>query len=1092
MDEVKKIRVFISSPGDVAEERRRAALVLGRLKRDFARFFDIAPELWEYEPMLAAGSFQDVIIEPAATDIVVLILWSRLGTPLPPQTSLRAYRGLDGRTPVTGTEWEFENALNAARERKERDEPPTPDILVYKKDVDGVARGKTSIEMTEAVGQMAALEQFWQRYFQNPAGHFTLAFNSFTSLDSFERQLESHLRVLLQKRVAREGAKPASWPGNPYLGLMSFDFEHANIFFGRASAVQEIIEALIKRAEAGNGFILVTGASGCGKSSLVKAGVVPGLIERGVVLDAKLWRRCTFRPSGAGTMAGRLAAALTDKAAIPELVTLGVSAEGLADELARGEILSLRYGLVEAVRQAGNMPDGSAQIGRLILVIDQLEELFTDSNLAQAEREWFVDLLIKLAASGFVWVIATMRSDFFAQMAAFPRLRDLCSGDGLHHLLPPRPEEIDQMIRLPADAAGISFEVDPRSGIGLDQELRAAAAPNPYSLPLLEFTLDELYRRDILGRGGRMLQISTYRDELKKLEGAIATRAEAECNDLPAHVREEALPEILRALVAVGQDDKPTARFAPMSDLATTSDRRSVLDALIKARLLVVHRHDDAPTVGVAHEALITEWPLYRTLVSGHVNFLRARGHIAAQAQLWRSQNKDPSRLLARGLALEEGRGLLARRSELGPDLLEFIETSIDAAEKAERRRRHVLIGLASAATLAAVIFAGLANLAHRASVRAQSNFEAATTVLSTLIEAVPANVAPVAPVRTVKTLLDDASKAIASFPPTDGASPKIRRYRAEISLALAEIEFDLGRYKETRDLAVQAETALAELAAGAPDDLATQYQLARSLHFLGATFHQRQDDIGEARSDYEKSIAILNGLIRDHGTDADAWRWHLLLADVHQDFGDLLLNRFRASADAKAQFDQSIAERQSVAQLGLGGLGVDQDVSWTINKLGDVLLLTGDTPDAIADYEKARDRIAALDSHLQDNKLWPHHLAMIYNNLGTLMRDAGRYADAIGQLAIRNFKKKTMYFVQLHIANCTAMRSGDAGRYQPGRELWGVDAERRTFGDSRWNEPLQVGAQGPPKEGERKRVFCASMADVFDKNAPVGQRERL
>jgi tetratricopeptide (TPR) repeat protein len=1003
MDEVKKIRVFISSPGDVAEERRRAALVLGRLKRDFARFFDISPELWEYEPMLAAGSFQDVIIEPAATDIVVLILWSRLGTPLPPQTSLRAYRGLDGRTPVTGTEWEFENALNAARERKERDEPPTPDILVYKKDVDGVVRGKTSTEMTEAVGQMAALEQFWQRYFQNPAGHFTLAFNSFTSLDSFERQLESHLRVLLQKRVAREGAKPASWPGNPYLGLMSFDFEHANIFFGRASAVQEIIEALIKRAEAGDGFILVTGASGCGKSSLVKAGVVAGLIERGVVLDAKLWRRCTFRPSGAGTMASRFAAALIDKAAIPELITLGVSADGLADELSRGEILSLRYGLVEAVRQAGSAaagsePAGSAHAGRLILVIDQLEELFTDPNLKQAEREWFVDLLIKLAASGFVWGIATMRSDFFAQMAAFPRLTDLCSGDGLHHLLPPRSEEIDQMIRLPADAAGISFEVDPRSGIGLDQELRAAAAPNPYSLPLLEFTLDELYRRDILGRGGRMLQINTYRDELKKLEGAIATRAEAECNDLPPHVREGALPEILRALVAVGEDGKPTARFAPMSDLATTPDRRDVLDALIKARLLVVHRHDDAPTVGVAHEALITEWPFYRNLVSGHVNFLRARGRIAAQAQLWRSQNKDPSRLLARGLALEEGRGLLARRSELGPDLLEFIETSINAADKAEHRRRRVLIGLASAATVAAVIFAGLASFAHRASLRAQSNFEAATTVLSTLIEAVPANVAPVAPVRTVKTLLDDASKAIASFPPTDGASPKIRRYRAEISLALAEIEFDLGRYRETRDLAGEARTALGDLAASAPDDLATQYQLARSLHFFGATYHQQQDDIGEARSNYEKAIAILNSLIRDHGADADAWRWHLLLADVHQDFGDLLLNRFRASADAKAQFDQSIAERQGVAQLGVGGLAVDQDVSWTINKLGDVLLLTGDTPDAIADYEKARDRIAALDSHLQDNKLWPHHLAMIYNNLGTLMRDAGNYADAIGQ----------------------------------------------------------------------------------------------
>ena len=136
-----------------------------------------------------------------------------------------------------------------------------------------------------------------------------------------------------------------------------------------------------------------------------------------------------------------------------------------------------------------------------------------------------------------------MRSDYFAQMAALPLLRDECSGDGLYHLLPPRPEEIDQMIRLPAEAAGISFEVDARSGIGLDQELRTAASPNPYSLPLLEFTLDELYRRDILTRGGNTLRIATYRDELKKLEGAIAARAEAVCNTLPQNVREGALPE---------------------------------------------------------------------------------------------------------------------------------------------------------------------------------------------------------------------------------------------------------------------------------------------------------------------------------------------------------------------------------------------------------------------------------------------------------------------------------------------------------------------------------------------------------------------
>ena len=1017
MDEDKTIRVFISSPGDVVEERRRAALVLGRLKRDFARFFTISPELWEYEPMIAAGTFQDVIIEPASTDIVVLILWSRLGTPLPPRTALRDYRGIDGRTPVTGTEWEFENALRAVRERQARAEPATPDILVYKKDVDGVAVGKTASKLEEAVRQMAALEQFWARYFASPDGHFTLAFNSFTSLDGFEQQLEAHLRTLLHKRIESEELKAATWPGDPFLGLMSFEFEHADIFFGRVSAVQEITETLVRRAEAGRAFILVTGASGCGKSSLVKAGVLPSLFQPGVVPDTQLWRRCTIRPSGAGAVVDRLTAALLGDAALPELASLGVTADRLSGELRRGEILSLRYGLIEAARQradarmkgdAGSPADansgahaGPAPVGRLVLVVDQLEELFTDANLPPADREWFVDLLIKLAASGFVWVIATMRSDFFAQMAAFPSLRDQCSGNGLYHLLPPRSEEIDQMIRLPAEAAGIFFEVDARSGIGLDQELRSAASSNPYSLPLLEFTLDELYRRDILTRRGKSLRIATYRDELKKLEGAIAARAEAVCNDLPVHVREQALPEILRLLVTIGEDDKPTARFAPLADLSTTSDRKSALDSLINARLLVVHGQDQAPMVGVAHEALITEWPLYSELVKKHVNFLRARGRIAAQARLWQTENKDASRLLAPGLALEEGRSLLARRGEVGTDILDFVAASIDKAEKAERRRRRFLMAVASVATVTAVVFAGLAVYARRASVRAQSNFEAATTALSTLIESVPENVEPVAPLQTVAALMDEARNAISRFPPTEGTSPKIRRYRAEISLALATIEFDLGRFPAARELAGEAQTMLSDVAANDPADIESQYYLARSQHLVGRTYYQLQDDIAASQASYQKAISILDNLVNEHGADADAWLWHLELAGVHRDFGDLLLDRVRAPSDAKSQFDLAIVELQDVSQLNRGGSAVDYYFGWTINKLGDVLLRTGDKPDAVADFEHARDRIAALGSHLQENKEWQNHLSIIYNNIGLLMREDGHYDDAIGQFSL-------------------------------------------------------------------------------------------
>src|SRR5262252_10806513 len=111
------LKIFISSPGDVNDERSRAALVISRLKREFARFFELSAVLWEYEPMLSSGHFQDIIDAPSTADIVVLILWSRLGTPLPERTATRDYRGRDGQVPVTGTEWEHEDALQANEQR---------------------------------------------------------------------------------------------------------------------------------------------------------------------------------------------------------------------------------------------------------------------------------------------------------------------------------------------------------------------------------------------------------------------------------------------------------------------------------------------------------------------------------------------------------------------------------------------------------------------------------------------------------------------------------------------------------------------------------------------------------------------------------------------------------------------------------------------------------------------------------------------------------------------------------------------------------------------------------------------------------------
>ncbi|MBN4083077.1 ATP-binding protein, partial [bacterium AH-315-B06] len=492
------LRIFISSPGDVGAERRRAALVCNRLSREFRRFFEVRPVLWEYEPLLAAGHFQDVI-EPAPSDadIVAVILWSRLGTPLPEVTDKRRYEGIDGRSPVTGTEWEFEDALRARQERTRRGEPASPDLIIYKSEADPRSRASSADGLRQAAEQLDALQSFWRRHFEAPGGQFKLAYETYDTVDAFEARFEADLRYLLRQRLP-EVTTPRGVPedqiawhqGSPFRGLQTFDAEHSTIFFGRAEDQRKVIDALVERANSGTAFVLVLGASGTGKSSLVRAGVAPDLTVPGVVGRVEEWRRALLRPAADGAaedLLTRTAAALT--AAVPELATelarLGPDADSLANRLRDGSARDvLRAALYRAAEEGGlTVLEGELPPIRLLVIVDQLEELFTaEDQITPEARDAFVETLRMLATSGIAWVLATMRSDFYGYLADQPILRDLAAGDGQYLLAPPSDAQLRQMIELPALAAGLTYEEEEASGISLAARL-LEEAQGPGALP---------------------------------------------------------------------------------------------------------------------------------------------------------------------------------------------------------------------------------------------------------------------------------------------------------------------------------------------------------------------------------------------------------------------------------------------------------------------------------------------------------------------------------------------------------------------------------------------------------------------------------
>ena len=202
--------------------------------------------------------------------------------------------------------------------------------------------------------------------------------------------------------------------------------------------------------------------------------------------------------------------------------------------------------LIKNALSREKLADGGNANARLALVIDQMEEMYTQEEILPEHRKAFVDVLDALARSGRVWVICTLRSDFYPRLANLPKLVALKEGDGQYDLMPPTASEIGQMIRLPTRAAGLRFEEDPASSERLDDMLRDAAAEHPEVLPLLQFTLEELYQRRT---EDGMLTLAAYR-ELGGVEGSLAQRAETVFKDLPDDVEAE-LPKVLNALVSV-------------------------------------------------------------------------------------------------------------------------------------------------------------------------------------------------------------------------------------------------------------------------------------------------------------------------------------------------------------------------------------------------------------------------------------------------------------------------------------------------------------------------------------------------------------
>ena len=368
---------------------------------------------------------------------------------------------------------------------------------------------------------------------------------------------------------------------------------------------------------------------------------------------------------------------------------------GAAEHAAVPIAMALRRATEEDPRWSGPGEEASP---RLIIVVDQLEEIFTLGTLTDEQRQRFVRACPALARSGHVWVIATMRSDFYHRCAELPDLVALKEGDGQYDLLPPSFDEIAQIIAYPAQAAGLRFECDPASAPAGCRAARGGSAGARVAAVVVVRPRRVVPSADRsggadgprlrgagrFGRGGRAGAEAVYEAQSQESQAA--------------------LRPLIRGLATVEgvMADVVVARRVPIEQVARSTSSRAVLDAMVAARLLATDRAEDGtPVVRAAHEVLLTGWPRIAAWLVEDREFLRVRSRVAEQAARWKVDGCSVNLLLPAGKPLAEAEALAADRAqELEPNVIEYIAAS---STFHRRRRRRLAI---MAALLAAVVTA--------------------------------------------------------------------------------------------------------------------------------------------------------------------------------------------------------------------------------------------------------------------------------------------------------------------------------------------------------------------------------------------------
>lgn len=800
------------------------------------------------------------------------------------------------------------------------------------------------------------------------------------------------------------------WLGQaPFVGLKQYTSEQQEIFFGRSKAIVDIL-SLIDHKESESSLIMLLGQSGCGKSSLVQAGILPKLLKPYKSFKNKYLKTFTFVPASNSYQAA-------DKFLLSFLYSNNIISHDLSliqyHEYVYEDCNKIKQYIKPEAILTSTRDNDSDQI---VIFIDQLEHLFANEQSSQIIANFF-EIIRVLLESNTCLIISALRNEYYQDLTeshSYIQIR----ARAYHYDIPPLSyDEVCDIVRKPAQAAGLSFEMNQQHIVSLDTYIINKAQSINVSLPLLQYTLAELYKN----KHGNVLNYLAYRNN-GELEGVLSIVAEKAFLQLPIS-HQVKFEKLLHNLIQINPDSKnkiscKKAALKSFKDL----EIKNIIDVFTNKRLFQTQWINNEAYVSITHDILITNWHRMDEWVKKNINLLNSRHEIKQATNRWIHHKKSKDFLLNSDMPIQSANTIIDNKQiNLNTNEKAFINASNIKFSYTKRLK----LGLVGSLILFLLISTVLALSIHTKNNQIMATKNNAESLISFILYDLKDKLAPLGRIELLDLV---SSKTLEYFSTvdTEHLSETSLLHWVEALHIDGEVSFTQGDYESAYKSFSKSDDILSTALAKDHGNTTLLEKHMLCNYWLGY--------LNFSKNQYPNSEIYWNKYLKLAQTlslnQPEIQKWQLELSYAFNNLGTLAISTNKLEM-AKKYFSKSVAIKRSLLTNQPKNQVLIADLADSISWIGQIHQKEGNLKSKHNINTESLDLSRKLVLINSNNSNWSHRLsiahyrvAISYYDLGELNQSKIQINESIRLMESLVFKDDSNYTFKKELINCYLLLS--------------------------------------------------------------------